>query len=523
MSENIEQIERRKGFYSLLVLVTMVLVAIRCFTYFLHGPFGFGYDTGIYRKVFQDMTAFSDIFSSQIYILPSFLAYLFNLMHLPVDWLLYHGYIIFSVLTAWPLYLLTKRFFGKVAGLISVAIFAVSYVQVLASEYYLFKEMLGAIFMLFGFLYYEKRSNWFYLFAVLMALTQLPQFLVLAVGTGLSAIVNFKKDWKFNLKGLGIMILAGAFLAIFTPQHLVAAWNVVIGALNGAGGFNPHQSGSFISLAEFIYREWFFFGLGCLGFIAALRKKGSLFLQISVIFLVIVVFFQLFFERRYLIELSLVTIPYAAYVLAGCYSIIVSKIKWLKYILILMFLVGFGLTTVYHYSTTYPALNKEEQWALQILIDKTDSYYVMATNSYYAPWLYGFSGKTTLAPGIFISPWNVRRWNVYMEGSSVDQASALIKIANQYGKYYVMEGVRQVYTRADKASLLVKRIFDVNGVRIYEVFQSPSPPLSPQSPPLSSPSQSLSLPSLSALSLSEKLAESSYFFWSFSVPAPLGL
>jgi len=472
MAKIVKRMKTCKWFSPLLVLVVALLVFIRSLPYFLHGSFGFGYDTGIYKKIFEDMTTFSSIFGSQIYILPSFLAYLFNLLHLPTDWLLYYGYILFSVLTAWPLYLLTKEFFGKIAGLIAVAIFAISYVQVFASEFYLFKEMLGAIFMLFGFLYYVKRSNWFYLFAVLLALTQLPQFLVLAVGVGLSAIVNFKKDWEFNLRGLAIMIMAGLFLAFFTPQHLITAWDTVMGALNRSEGFNPHQSGSFISLMEFIYREWLLFILGVVGFIIALKKKGSLSLQVAVIFLMVVVFFRLFFESRYLIEMSLVLIPYASYLLAIGYSALVKKFKRVKNILIGAFVLVLVFATTYHYLTTYPCLNKEEQWALQILIDRSDSNYVMATNSYYAPWLYGFSGKTTLAPGIFISPWDIRKWTVYMEGSAVDQASALIKIANQYGKYYVMEGTRQVYTRVDKASSLVKRIFDVNGVRIYEVSPS---------------------------------------------------
>jgi hypothetical protein len=96
----------------------------------------------------------------------------------------------------------------------------------------------------------------------------------------------------------------------------------------------------------------------------------------------------------------------------------------------------------------------------------------MATSSYYAPWLYGFSGKITLAPGIFVGVWTSDTWVKYMEGSNVDRAFLLIKIANEYGKFYVMEGTRQVYTRVDKVSPLIKRIYDVNGVRIYEVSPS---------------------------------------------------
>ncbi|MDD3861708.1 MAG: hypothetical protein PHP74_02355 [Candidatus Gracilibacteria bacterium] len=471
--KKIKKINANFWFYALMGFVAVVLIAIRAFPYILHGPFGFGYDTGIYKKVFEEMTSFFDIFSSQIYVLPAGLAYLFNLLHIPSGFLLYFSYILFSVLIAWPLYLLTKEFFGKTAGLVAVAIFAVSYVQVFASVFYLFKEMLGAVFMLFGFLYYARKSRLFYLFAILLVFTQLPLFLVLAVGTGLSMIVNFKKDLKFNLKAFGIVVLGLLFLAVFTPSHLIVAWDVVTGAfINSSSGFSPHQSGSFISIKEFIYREWLFLGLGVLGFIFAIREKKLLFLNFAVVFLAAVVFFELFFERRFVIPLSLLSIPYAGYFVSVVYEKFLKKYSVLKYLAVIVFVLIILIATRFHYRTTYPALNAEEQWALQTLIDKADTEYVMATNSYYAPWLYGFSGKTTLAPGIFISPWDIQKWNEYNAGSNVVRSNMLIKVANEYGKFYVLEGVRQPYTRADKGSPLIKRIFDVNGARIYEVSPS---------------------------------------------------
>jgi len=463
---------RDKWFYGLMIFTVIILIVIRSFPYVLHGPFGFGYDTGIYKKTFEDMKSFLGVFDSQIYIFPAFLAYLFNLFHLPLGILLYPAYILFSVLVAWPLYFLTKEFFGKIAGLIAVAIFTISYVQVFASEFYFFKEMLGAVFLLFGFLYYVKRSTWFYLFAVLLLVTQLPQFLILAVGTGISAIYNFKKDLSFNLKGIFIIVLYSLFLFTFASQQLINAFGVVYGALTGTGGFDPHQSGSFIPLAEFLRREWLFFILGLGGFVANLRENKSFSLQVANIFLIVVVFFELFFERRFIISMSLLLMPYAGYLLAAAYERLVKRHFAFKYVAVSVFVLGILGSTVYHYLTTYPAINSQEKWAIELIAAKDDSNYVMATSSYYAPWLYGFSGKITLAPGIFVGVWTSDTWVKYMEGSNVDRAFLLIKIANEYGKFYVMEGTRQVYTRVDKVSPLIKRIYDVNGVRIYEVSPS---------------------------------------------------
>jgi hypothetical protein len=479
---------KNKWFYGLLILTAIVLIAIRSFPYILHGSFGFGYDTGIYKKVFEGLTNFMMIFKSEIYVLPAFLAYVFNLLHIPLSLLLYYAYILFSVLIAWPLYLLTKEFFGKIAALVAVLLFTISYVQVFASEYYFFKGMLGAVFMLFGFLYFVRKSYKFYIFAILLALTQLPQFLILLVGTGIASLFEWKKNKKFHLIGLLAIVFAFVLLAILTPRHLVNAWNIVFNFVQSKPYFDPHVHGSFMSFMEFLYRESWILVMSVIGFIFAYKKKGSTALQVAVVFLIVVVAAGLFFERRYVIELGLLLIPYGGYLISLIYE------KWFgsktgKIFAVCVFLLILTVGTVYHFKTTYPAVNKDEQWALEVISAKKDGNYVLVTNSFYAPWAYGFTNKIALAPGIFASVWDFDTWTKYIQAPLVEQSQMLIDVANKYGKVYLFEGIKQKNRGFEKQSPLIKKVYDINGARVYKI--SPSPLAVPSSEvvlPVSSPS-----------------------------------
>ena len=218
-------------FYVFLGVLFLILLINRSFPYYLYGPFGFGYDTGIYRKEFLEILSFSQVFNSPVDIFPAFLAYLFNLLHLPMNWLLYDLYIVFSAFIAVPLYLLTKEYFGKYVGAVAVVIFTVSYIQVVASEFYLYKTIIGAIFMLYAFYFYAKKSYKFYVFVFLLALTQLPQLLLLVLGVGVAALFGGKKNLKFNLIGLLVLVAAGGLLLIFRSDYMLGALDLAISTL----------------------------------------------------------------------------------------------------------------------------------------------------------------------------------------------------------------------------------------------------------------------------------------------------
>ena len=139
---------------------------------------------------------------------------------------------------------------------------------------------------------------------------------------------------------------------------------------------------------------------------------------------------------------------------------------------ITIFLLVLIVGTSYHYRTTYPAVNKDEKWALEVISAKKDSNYILVTNSYYAPWAYGFTGKIALAPGIFTSVWDYYTWGKYVQAPVVEQVKMLIDVANKYGKVYLFEGIKQKNRKFEKQSPLIKKIYDINGARVYQISPS---------------------------------------------------
>ncbi|MBI4975126.1 hypothetical protein HZC20_00455 [Candidatus Peregrinibacteria bacterium] len=463
-------------YFWLLALIFLVLLINRAFPYFLHGPYGFGYDMGIYKKMFEGIKTLSDIRTSQVYFLPSFLAYVVNFLGIPLKFLLYYFYIFVSAFLAVPLYLLTKEYFGKKAAFISVVLFTISYVQVFASEFYLFKAILGATLMLFAFFYYVKKSYLFYLFAFLLAFTELPQLLLLGFGIFVAVFFTEKKYLKFHVIGLAIMALGVGFLFFLTPQSFWDAVNVVINSINGAQSYDAHRSGLFINLLDFLNLEFGIVLFGIAGFVMSIfdfRKTEIVKKLIPVwaaTFLVfVIVFFKLFFENRFIMELDLLLIPFAGYMAVRMFGNIVESRSFRIFsVIVILFAVAF--LDVWYYRTTYPALTPHEVWALDVIREKTDSKYVMVVDTFYAPWMYGFSEKTALAPGIFETVWDFGTWLNYIKGTDDDKAKMLIDIAKKYGNYYLFMGFRDPKPDFSKYPANFKKVFEVQNATVNFVM-----------------------------------------------------
>lgn len=453
----------------LFLVLILILLVNRSFPYFLYGPFGFGYDMGIYKHVFERILTFGDVFSSKVDIFPSFLAYVFNFLHIPIEFLLYHFYILFSVLVAVPLYFLTKDSFGKHAALVAIAIFTVSYIQVTASQFYLYKAVLGSVFMLSALYYYGKKSYWFYAFAFLLAITQMPQILLLGVGVAVAAVFGGKKDFKFNFVGFAVLGVGLAALLFFRSNYFFSAFQVVVSSFDGSAVPGDTTSGLFSNLETYLKWGYIPLSLGVLGFIVSFRNKNIRALQASVFFVGIIVFFKLFFENRYIVEFDLLLIPFSAYAVVYFFEKLLKKF-YVKIIAVILLIVISGGASYWYYTTTYSALSVYEVWAIDVINDLDDAEYVMVTDTVYAPWMYGFVDKETLAPGIFKSVWDFDEWVKYNNGDDEEKAEMLLKISSKYGKYYLFLGQIDAKPPLDEVSDKIKVEFEVNGAAIYEIL-----------------------------------------------------
>jgi len=317
--------------------------------------------------------------------------------------------------------------------------------------------------MLFAFHYYARRSWKFYPFTFLLALTQLPQLLILTVAIGISTFVNIKKEFKYHVTLIGVAVGAFLFLLILTPQHITNGLAFVRDAMFGEARVDSLQVGYLMTISEFIKKEFIIILLGITGLVLSIKnslknplKNALLPLYIAILFLSIVVFGKLFFERRYIMELDLLILPFAAYALATGYEWVVKELEFEKThsgnnklvkgfkiaCIVIMFIVpiAFG---IYRFVTFTPSLTTSEQKALKFIANQPDTNYAMVTNGMIAPWVYGFSGKETLAPGIFTSAMDYEQFKTYHSSKAEEKASILQGVANKYGDFYLFVGESQ--------------------------------------------------------------------------------
>ncbi|MBI4235200.1 ABC transporter ATP-binding protein [Candidatus Peregrinibacteria bacterium] len=459
------------GFFLFIAAIFVILLVQRAFPYFLYGPFGFGYDTGIYKKTFEGILSVSDIFTSQVSILPSFLAYLVDFFHLPMELYLYFFYIFASAFIVIPLYLLTREYFGKEAGVVAAVLFTVSAIQVIASQFFLFKAMIGASFLLFSLYFYGKKSYLFYIFALLLAFTQLPQLLLLIVAVSFDALIDFKNKKLFYFVGIFALLGLLSGLYIYNFDQLSNAINVVFSSLTGqgVGSFDSHQTGLFMTVTEYFGYALYIFLFGIFGIFLSYKKEGVLPLQTGVIFVMVVIFWHLFFQNRFVVEMDLLLMPFAAHFLVTVFKKYLKKLVFRRSAAAFL-MAGVLVTTFLYYKTTLPALSDYEVYALEFINEQKESNYVFVTDTRYAPWFYGFSNKITMAPGIFESVWDFDTWTVYHAGDVEKKVLMLTALTEKYGTFYLFEGLNQADLNYQDKSSQIKRLFAVSNAKVYQIL-----------------------------------------------------
>jgi len=166
--------------------------------------------------------------------------------------------------------------------------------------------------------------------------------------------------------------------------------------------------------------------------------------------------------------MELMMIPFASFMIVRILDRLLKNPK-VKVVLTVVMLIISLLGSYYWVSTTRPALNKSEIWALDIIKAKKDVNTVFVTNTFYAPWAYGFTGKHVIAPGIFDSVWTFDQFLEYQKGNAFKKVQMLLDLSREHGEIYLFQGSREFAESLKDRSPLIKEVFFVNGARIYEI------------------------------------------------------
>jgi hypothetical protein len=386
----------------LFALVVRVIPYIRD-----HVPLG--YDPGFYKYAF-------DVYASALPAIPEEaladwiknmypqgLFVLFDSVHVTSGagsmQFMYYMMPIVSALLVFPVFMVARSLFGQRAGLIAAVLYAVSFTQFEMFVWFYFKNAFGIMFLLFGIYALEKKKH--ALLAVMLAALGVfhrPEFLLFALVLIPYFLFHRRRGIIYACLGAALLILPFWIArwdlnwSMLTGVASTAATNVQTGEGLGGGTFFNFTVYTEVALA------YIPFALIGLFFLITRRNWNSIFFYFVIS--LIIVAFQLFFYKRFIIPLDIAVIILAA---AGIEYGLLQRERMRKAVpaVVLAFvIIAAVVPTINSVKDTRPLITEGQMEAIEWLRDVEEDAYLLA-GSHDAPWVLGWGEHRVIAPGLF--------------------------------------------------------------------------------------------------------------------------
>ncbi|MBU2542470.1 hypothetical protein KJ785_02850 [Patescibacteria group bacterium] len=415
--------------YLFLSLSLLFYLFTRLWMWFEYGMAGFGYDTGIYRH--HILGYFNNLGEIPF----GFSAFSNWLMLLgdSVDKIMFNWYLLISVFVLLALYFVAKKYFkSNLVALFSVLLFVSSIVQFEFFWWYYYRQFLALFFILLTFLFIHYRS-YLVIFALLAVGIIHPLSLI---PLGLSMIIYLffadKKTKKFLLiTGTSSII----FLIILNWRELWVYAQDFFHYKGVAKNFveagYQEFTGQFIGWSDWLKYSIFYLPFGLFGLIKYWKKQKlfTIFLLVNILLILL----KIVFYHRFFVFVDIALILFASAFLSDVWEKVRGKkYRFLVKIGIILLIVVCGVTTTIHVLEKKPLIYPIELEAIKQVSELTkDSDYILSINSIYSPWLYGYSGKKIIAPGLFeYNKWNREEWNQFWYSPSNEMRLEMLKEYN---------------------------------------------------------------------------------------------
>ncbi len=297
-----------------------------------------------------------------------------------------------------PLFIVTRNLFGPAAAAIASLLYSVSYTQYTAFTLLYFKNIIGMIFLLLAIYALEKRKDG--LMALMFAALGIfhrPEFL-------LFALILIPYFILHRRRGIPLAVLAAAVLiAPFWIPRWQDYWSVISAGV-GAGTFFGLDTYTLVSLAYLPFAL-----LGAV-YLVINRKWNSILFYFAITFIIVI--FQVFFFKRYIIMFDLAVVILAA---AGIVHILLQKKEiWRLAGLtaVLLVLVISGRPTLLQANELRSGIKQEPFAALEWIKENAEYDACVLAASSDAPWVLGWGGRRVIAPGLF--DWQLQSKEVWI-------------------------------------------------------------------------------------------------------------
>lgn len=449
----------------LIIIPFVIILASRLLPY-LNNSVPLGYDPGIYKYIME--------------------VYLQNLPHIPIEnidtWartgfppglfiitdLLYligfetqailtWVFIFFDLLLALGIYLAAGRFFGKNVGIISLFIYSISIVQFKVFWFMYYKNVVALFIMLIAlYLFHSRKYLPFILTSAFIGALHRPTFLIFGL-TYLAYIVIYRKYLvKNTLAGVAVLAIALTFFIQNLKEAIISNIEPIISANIGAG--------TFISLHDYEFSSLPYLPFTLLGFLFLARNKDYNLFFLWFLVAGIIVYFKLIFFNRFIIHLDVAMIILAS---LG-FNELIKFNKRIGTVLLLILFFSSTLVMYQNINDAKPLINENELNIIKQFNHTESDAYVMSTSSYYSPWILGYSGRKTIAPGLFdYNKWNLKEWETFWTTQEKEKAVYMLDFYEK--PLYIYLGEKQGINETKFENECFYKVFQERKVKIFRV------------------------------------------------------
>ena len=404
-----------------------------------------GYDPGFYKYT-MDLYASAlpqipeaDLANWIKEMYPQGLFVLSGISHITIgtDTLEFMGYLfpLLGAFLVFPVFLVTRNLFGQRAGLLAAVLYAVSYTQFNVFNMFYFKNVLGLMFLLFSIYALEKGR--YGLMAVMFAALGIfhrPEFLLFALILIPYFILHRRREIIFAVLGTAVLILP------FWLPRLEANWEVLSNAVGTAiTNFQTGEAlggGTFFDFATYRLVSLAYLPFALIGalYLVVKRNWNSVLFYFAISLIIII--FQIFFFKRFIIPLDIACVILAA---VGIEHTLLrrSKLPQAIAVMIVVLLIVVGSIPTINGSRNATSLLSEQQFEIvEWMAENTEEdAYILAT-SYDAPWVLGWSERRVIAPGLF--EWNVHGKEEWLDFLETDDPNVAEEFLDAYqGPIYI--------------------------------------------------------------------------------------
>ena len=459
----------------LLVSSIVFFIASRLYPFLRYGEAPLGYDTGFYIQYYRIIDALQSI--SPLSISTSHFTYAwwlpFIAFKIPALWTINILHITHQILTLGAVYFLTNsipEFSKKPIPTFSIILFSLSTTQYMAFWWMFYKQSMAIPFFLFG-IGLMLRRHWlaFYFIGIGAAIhfqTVIPLAAALIAHVFLQCIFRWRKRekiFKFTARSLGAGLLILVIILILKGPHELLYYWEYIQRLQGLATNAPElevlqAKGLFIPPTTYSLNSMYYLPFGILGFLHCLqwfrnKRDEKVFPLVLLIVLTILSVFPFIYQNRSLIFLDVLLIVFASPVLFIFIQRFLGMHRHAAPMLIVFLLSAFmfsGRIIVNH----PPQVPPEELSALkQLPALMKPSSYVMTTSSTYAPWVWAFTDRETIAPGLLNwDRWNYTDWKQFWFSQDDKKRIVLLNMYN--APIYIFIGKNQPFPDPLKAFLV---------------------------------------------------------------------